>query len=77
MLSLSLRTQRLSAMLSARLCQSTARRSNGSIAIVGAGPSGLVSALALARRGGFDDITVIEGEENPEAAPRYDRDYFL
>jgi 2-polyprenyl-6-methoxyphenol hydroxylase-like FAD-dependent oxidoreductase len=49
-----------------------------SIAILGAGPAGLTSALALARRGGFE-ITVYEQEEDHMTAPRFnpDRSYTI
>lgn len=43
---------------------------NTDIAIIGAGPAGLVSAIAFARRG--IRTTVIEKLEHPETAPRFD-----
>jgi kynurenine 3-monooxygenase len=47
------------------------------IAIVGAGPSGLVTAIALARRG--VRTTVFERDQHPEVAPRFnpDRSYTI
>ena len=47
------------------------------IAIVGAGPSGLVLAIALARRG--IRTTVFERDAHPEVAPRFnpDRSYTI
>jgi len=49
----------------------------GGIAIVGGGPSGLVLAIALARRG--IRTTVFERDVRPEAAPRFnpDRSYTI
>ncbi len=49
----------------------------GKIAIVGAGPSGLVLAIALARRG--IAITIFERDQHPEVAPRFnpDRSYTI
>jgi len=49
-----------------------------SIGIIGAGPAGLTSALALARRGGLQ-ITLYEREEDHMTAPRFnpDRSYTI
>ena len=49
----------------------------GDIAIIGGGPSGLVAALALARRG--VRATVFERDPHPEVAPRFnpDRSYTI
>jgi kynurenine 3-monooxygenase len=51
--------------------------SPGSIAILGAGPAGLVLAIALARRG--MSATVIERDVPPDVAPRFnpDRSYTI
>jgi kynurenine 3-monooxygenase len=46
--------------------------SSARIAIVGGGPSGLLVALALARRG--IGTTIFERDQHPEIAPRYDPD---
>src|SRR3712207_664909 len=47
------------------------------IAVIGGGPSGLVAALALARRG--VRATVFERDADPESAPRFnpDRSYTI
>ena len=48
-----------------------------SVAIIGAGPSGLVAAIALARRG--IRTSVFERDQHPEVAPRFnpDRSYTI
>jgi kynurenine 3-monooxygenase len=52
-------------------------QASGSIAIVGGGPSGLLAAIALARRG--IRTTVFERDVHPELAPRFnpDRSYTI
>ena len=47
-------------------------RGASDIAIVGAGPAGLVAAIALARRGVRS--TVFERDEHPDQAPRFNAD---
>lgn len=52
-------------------------QSTPNIGIVGAGPAGLVMAIALARRG--IGSTLLERDQNPEVAPRFnpDRSYTI
>src|ERR687883_832916 len=52
-------------------------QTTGRIAIIGAGPAGLVAAIALARRG--VPTTVFEREAHPELSPRFnpDRSYTI
>jgi 2-polyprenyl-6-methoxyphenol hydroxylase-like FAD-dependent oxidoreductase len=67
-----------SSQLAAAVEEKNARANMHSVAIIGAGPAGLITALSLARREGFE-IVIYEREEDHKTAPRYnpDRSYTI